>query len=109
MADTRISTRISVEDRVDAAERQSDKILFDLAVAIFNEYVKPLCEKRGWLFIAGNGTYLFEDEKGDTVYFEDGVNNDDPDEEFGIVVDICDITLRDMPIGAWMPDYKKES
>lgn len=111
-------TAEEVQKAVEAAEEACNRAYFDIAEQIFNEHVKPFCEKRGWGFLAGNGTYCFFDEDGDAVFADDAINIDDEDaeedlydEEFQeINENFCSVVVEtgngSQDLGSIMPDHE---
>lgn len=53
-----------ITDIADAAEQK-------VIDAIRTKYVIPFCDRKGWKFYAGMGTWSFYDSKGDSFYAQD--------------------------------------
>ena len=106
------TTTEELEAEVEKAEGAYHSCLFAIAEKAFKNHVKPFCEKRGWGFLAGNGTYCFFDENGDPEYMDCSIlyGMDEEDEEFReLVENICDIIVDNQTLGSLMPDHETKN
>lgn len=77
----------------------------DLANRAFEKVIKPFCQRRGWEFTSGNGTWwLGFDGRGFSR--EDRPN----DPAFQKICDTLEIIMPGMnqDLGSFMPDYQGE-
>lgn len=77
MTDTRYGK--SVEGRVEASVAELDRKVTEIAAEVRERLVVPLCRRRGFGFLAGNGDYFFHGTKrGESVRYGDSLDDDTP-------------------------------
>lgn len=91
-----------ISERLEAVARRASEEIQTIADEYRERKIVPLCRRRGWEFMAGNGTWVFYDKRGQRVD-EDRIPGD-------IVFDLDSPTLgRDDLFGFYISDVRKES
>ncbi len=87
------------DDKLDRAWQDYDIAVGAIAMEAFTRHIRPFLVKKGYLFLAGNGTWYIEDKSGHGVYSEDLPKR---------IADILDSCVLGMPancLGSFMPNY----
>lgn len=90
-----------------AWQRYTDKV-DEIVAKARKKHVVPFCKKRGWTFMAGNGSWNFDDEKGNMVDTSD--YSDDP--EFQDILMLMEVEVEGYganAFGSLMEDVRRES
>ena len=60
-----------LQGQLEDARHRYDETVFKIAQDAFERFVQPQCAKRGWVFIAGMGTWVIIQRNGQSLYPED--------------------------------------
>jgi hypothetical protein len=60
-----------LDANLDRLWREYSHRVDDVALKYFNSHIRPYMAKKGYRFLAGNGTYYIEDANGKFIYTED--------------------------------------
>lgn len=94
-------TAQTFEDAIDSHAAR----LTELGDRVRKERIIPLCDKNGWSFVSGMGTWIISDMYGDVVMDAHGDNLPDELRELWDFLNY-DVMFRNSCVADWIEEYR---